>query len=233
MINLDEIMKHGTTITSSGTTGEPKKYFQTPEKIGPANAVSIEVNKLTPESKVYTCCRLTHAGGLLAQTVPALSIGAEVDIVKFNPYDFVKVIRNYTHSHLAPDHARAIMGTKGFDKLNLSGITIMCGSDRVTWDIIEAFVKKGCTFIVNWGMSEIGPVAINHTFTSLDEVERIKKLCPTNCTILGSNKYCEYIVDETLWVSGDICIYDDWYNTKDIVEEVEGVLFYRGRAHSE
>ena len=36
-----------------------------------------------------------------------------------------------------------------------------------------------------------------------------------------------------LVVKGDICIYDDWYQTKDKVKEVDGVLFYLGRTNKE
>jgi len=216
-------------VMSSGTTGEPKLYYQPTVKILAASKVAINVLGLTPESKVYTCCRLTHAGGLLVTKIPCEIIRCENDIVKFSAYDFVKDIQKYTHSHITPDHARAIMGTKGFRNLNLTGITIMCGSDRVTWDIIEAFVGKGCRFITNWGMSEIGPVTINHTFDSMEEVYRVKEICPANMTVLGGNKYCEYRVDKTLSVKGELCIYDDWYDTKDVVVEIDNILFYIGR----
>jgi hypothetical protein len=35
--------------------------------------------------------------------------------------------------------------------------------------------------------------------------------------------------NSVLEVKGDICVYDDWYVTNDIVEEVDGILFYKGR----
>ena len=63
--------------------------------------------------------------------------------------------------------ARAVMATKTFIKLDLTGITIMCGSDRVHSSIIKAFIEQGATFIANWGMSEVGPVAINKTFNKI------------------------------------------------------------------
>lgn len=230
-MDLDDVLENGVTIKSSGTTGEPKQFFQSPEKLDIANTVANVVQSITPLSKVYTVCKLDHAGGLLAQTLPAHSIGAEVTVETFNAYRFVKVIKDYTHSHLTPDHARAILGTKGFDQLDLTGIVITCGSDRVTWDIIEAFVTRGCQFIVNWGMSEIGPVAINHKFNSLEEVEKVKALCPEGTTLMGSTKYCYYKVSESgeLSVKGDICIFDDWYQTGDIVVEKDEFLFYLGR----
>lgn len=227
-------MKNDIIVWSSGSTGESKPYSQPTKKIAAANEVAIEVQGIDRNSVILTIMKLDHAGGLLGQTVPGVEAGAVVDIKPFNAYRFVDEIEDYTHSHITPAHALAIMGTKGFKELNLSNITITCGSEPVTWNIIEAFVQRGCKFIANWGMSEIGPIAINHTFESMNEVQRVKNLCPTNATVMGANKYCDYkIVDGELVVKGDICIYDDWYHTKDKVVEIEGILFYLGRTNKE
>lgn len=232
---LSDIIQNGVTITSSGTSGAPKDYFQSPEKIKAASNIAIEVQNITNNSKIYTCCKLTHAGGLLAQTIPGIIAGASVHITKFNAYQFVKDIANYTHTHITPLHAKAIMLTKSFQNLDLTGIIVMCGAEPITWDIIEAFVSKKCKFIVNWGMSEIGPVAINHTFNSLDDVNSIKAICPHDATILGSNIYCDFKISEKdeLVVKGDISIFEDWYNTKDLVILNNGILFYKGRLNLE
>jgi hypothetical protein len=228
---LQKIISEGITINSSGTSGSSKPYFQPPKKIKAASEVAIKVQNISKNSKIYTCCKLTHAGGLLAQTIPGAIVGATVDIVPFNAYSFVKEIKNYTHSHITPLHAKAIMLTKNFKNLDLSGITIMCGAEPVTWDIIESFVSRNCKFIVNWGMSEIGPVAINHTFNTLEDVERVKSICPSNSVILGSDVYCDFKIleDGELVVKGDISIIDGWYHTKDIVTLKDRILFYNGR----
>jgi hypothetical protein len=232
--NIDEILKNGITIQSSGTSGPPKSFFQSPSKIKAANLVALESQNITETSKIYTCCKLTHAGGLLTQTVPALSIGATVDIVKFSAYDFVRDIVKYTHSHITPLHAKAIMLTKGFKSLDLSGIWITCGAEPVAWDIIESFVGKGAIFMTNWGMSEIGPIAINTVFKNLDEVYLHKSLTPDNATLLGDRYYCDIkIENQELIAKGDISIYDDWYYTKDKVLEIDNRLYYLGRTNKE
>jgi acyl-coenzyme A synthetase/AMP-(fatty) acid ligase len=231
---LSTIMSDGIVIKSSGSSGPPKAYYQPSGKVKAANEVARMVQGIDRNSKVYTVMKLDHAGGLFGQTVPAYEVGATVDPANFNPYHFVKNIRKYTHSHITPAHALAILRTKGFYELDLSGITITCGAEPVTWNIIEAFVDRGCKFIVNWGMSEIGPIAINHVFESMEEVRRVKSICPFNATVMGANKYCDYkIVDGELVVKGDICIYDDWYHTKDKVVEIDGILFYLGRTNKE
>lgn len=227
-------MTDGVVIKSSGSSGPPKAFYQPTGKIFAANKVAREVQCIISSSKIYTVMKLTHAGGLFGQTIPALEIGAYVFSEKFNPYQFVKKINSFTHSHITPLHAKAIMKTKGFWDLDLSEQTITCGAEPVTWDIIEAFVSRGCTFIVNWGMSEIGPIAINHTFTCMQEVERVKAICPENATVMGIDKYCNYkIEDGELVVKGDICIYDDWYYTQDKVIEIDNILFYTGRTNKE
>ena len=91
---FQNILENGIEISSSGTSGSPKTFFQTPEKIEAANRVAIQAQHITTASKIYTCCKTTHAGGLLAQTLPALSIGAAVDIELFNAYEFVKKIKS-------------------------------------------------------------------------------------------------------------------------------------------
>lgn len=232
--NPQQILTDGIVIHSSGTSGTPVPYFQSPLKIKAANAVARDRQQIAKSSKVYTCCKISHAGGLLAQTLPAIEIGAVVDIEDFNAYTFVKKIKNYTHSHITPLHAKAIMMTKGFHELDLTGVWITCGADPVTWDIIECFVSKGARFLANWGMSEIGPIAINTVFDSTDKVQYYKSLCPDNATILGDASACDFkIVNSELYVKGDISIYDDWYATKDKVISVQGILFYQGRTNKE
>lgn len=230
-MELKSILSNGIELESSGTTGTPKKIFQTPEKLRAANRAAIDSQKLTKNSRVYTVCKMKHAGGLLAQTLPAYSLGADVVIEDFNAYRWVKEIYKYTHSHLTPSHCNAVMGTKDFWNLDLNGVWITCGSDPVTWDIIEAFVNQGATFMANWGMTEIGPCAINTVFDSIEIVNSYKEYQLDGMTLLGDTAYCDWKVqDEELFVKGDICVYDDWFATGDLVATNHpGDLYYARR----
>lgn len=217
-------------LQTSGTTGNPKKIFQTPEKLKAANKVARLTQKITSDSRVYTVCKMTHAGGALAQTLPAQEVNAHVDIVEFNAYEFVKNVCNYTHTHITPKHARAIMGTKNFWNLDMSGVWVTCGSDPVTWDIIEAFVGRGATFMTNWGMTEIGPCAINTVFETVEEVNEYKSNSYPGGSFMGDRVWCDYkIVNDELYVRGDICVYDGWFATGDWVDIIEGKFYYFGR----
>ncbi len=204
------MLEEGVTIFSSGTTGPPKEIFRTPQNLKACNEVAVDAQRITKNSKVYTVCKMTHAGGLLAQTLPAISIGAEVVVEDFNAFRWVREIHKYTHTHLAPGHVDAVIQTKGFKDLDLRGIWVTCGSDCVQPYMIEFFVRQGATFMANWGMSEIGPIVINKTFYDVDQIGA------TN--ILGDTFYCDWkIIDSELVVKSDQCIYDDWFHTKDLV----------------
>ena len=118
------------------------------------------------------------------------------------------------------------MKTKSFKNLNLEDKIITCGSDRVQSRIIQNFIDRGCTFIVNWGMTEVGPIAINKTFVPDMEVQ-------TTETIMGNMAYCDTkIVDNELHVKGDICIFEDWFATGDkayLDRTSFPILYYKGR----
>lgn len=217
-------------LQTSGTTGEPKNIFQTPEKLKAANEVARLSQQITPFSSVYTVCKMTHAGGALAQTLPAQEVGASVDIVEFNAYEFVKNVTKYSHTHITPRHAKAIMLTKNFWKLDMSGVWVTCGSDPVEWEVIEAFVSRGATFMTNWGMTEVGPCAINTVFDSMEKVKAYKEDSHTSGTLLGDKAWCEYkIVNDELYIKGDICVYDGWFKTGDWVDIINGKFYYFGR----
>jgi len=222
-MNYKEILQNGIVLKTSGSTGTPKEIYQPPPKIKAANSIAREVQDINSKSRILTVCTLKHAGGLLAQTLPGFEVGAHIDVYEYNPYHWVKNIQKYTHSHLTPKMADAITRTKSFEDLNLTNITIMCGSDVVDLTTVQKFIDKNATFIINWGMTEIGPVAINETF---------KKGCNTAIEgiLLGNNAYCEtQIKDGELLVKGEICVFDDWFRTGDLVEQKSSRYFYKGR----
>lgn len=220
---LKKILEQGTVLSTSGSTGTPKQIHQPVHKLLAANSVAREVQNINTTSRILTVCTLKHAGGLLAQTLPAFEVGAYCEVQTFNAYAWCRQIENYTHSHLTPDMARAVMRTKSFNKLNLNDITIMCGSDRVQSRIIQNFIDRGANFIVNWGMTEVGPVAINKTFKPGMRVHVTE-------TIMGDRAYCDTRIEQgELQVRGDICVYDDWFATGDIVELDRFTYYYMGR----
>jgi len=228
---LLDVIDNGITIKTSGSSGEPKEVYQPPKKIKADALNAIEVQEITKDSSVYTCLSLERAGGLFAQSIPAIIADAKLTIDTFSPYQYVRVADKYTHTHLTPKQAKAVMLTKGFKNLDLKGKVFLIGSEPVTWDIIDSFVAQGATVITIWGMTEIGVNAILHKFRSVSDVVTAKATAPLDATIIGNIFYCDWKVDnkDCLWVNGDICVYNDWFNTQDQVIEKKEILYYTGR----
>ena len=86
--------------------------------------------------------------------------------------------------------------------------------------------------MVNWGMTEIGPCAINTVFKDLDTVLEFKKRA-LNGTLMGNRTYCETkIISNRLHVKGNISVFgNEWFDTKDIVSVNKKNEFYiQGRS---
>ena len=187
---MQQILTNGCTISSSGTTGTPKEIFRTPENIKACNEIAIDAQQITAKSRVYTCTRMTHAGGLLLQTLPAFTLGCDVKVTSFNAFKFIKEFSEFTHTFLPPKMCQAVMQTKAFATCDLSDKIV--ASDCVDWESIKAFVRRGATFMANWGMSEIGPIVINIEFDSMDKVQYVKERTPDEYTIMGDTYYCDW-----------------------------------------
>ena len=229
-MNFENILKNGTTIRSSGTTGDPKQIYRSPSNLKACIDVAVSAQQLTQRSRALTVTRMTHAGGLLTQTLPAYSIGADFKIQQFNAFTFLKDFADYTHTFLTPAHMTALMKTKGFKNCNLSGKWILGGSDPVSWEMIEAFVSKGAVVQPNWGMSEVGPIAINTVFDTIDKVQEYKQRVNSQ-TILGDTVYCDIkIIDNVLYVKGNLCYVEGWHKTNDIVDNIDNIFIYNGRS---
>jgi len=221
---MQQILTNGCTISSSGTTGTPKQIFRTPENLKACNEIAIAVQMLTSESRVYTCTRMTHAGGLLLQTLPAYTLGCDIHTTSFSAFKFITEFENYTHTFLPPQMCEAVMKTKNFATCDLTGKIVCMGSDVIPSKHIQAFIDKGATVIPNWGMSEVGPNAINKIFSPGDVVE--------HDGIMGDTFYCDTKIGENgqLYIKGDISVYrDNWFATGDLVELKGDVLYYLGR----
>ena len=221
---------------TSGTTGSQRAIEQPQKKLNAAAEVALDVQGINERSRILTVCRMSHVGGALAQTHPGQYVGATIDTIRFNPYTFLDDIKGYTHTHLVPQHINMLLKIHGNDlgKVDLEGVFITCGSDRVYKRHIMPFVKRGATFMTNWGMTEVGPIAINHTFRNIGEVNDVIDWDDSSGdTLLGTNIHCDIDIDDgELLVRGDICVYPLWIKTGDLVEMREGRLIYKGRKWS-
>ena len=220
----------GFYLKTSGTTGPSKSIWQSSKKLKAANETAIDSQEITSKSRILTVCKMDHAGGAVAQTLPALDIGAHVDIIPFNAFSFFKDVSGYTHTHLVPKHCELLLKTKAIKEIDLSGLWITCGSEPVHKNIILPFVERGATFMTNWGMTEIGPCAINHVFRTVDQVHETIQWDDNDETLLGTRFYCDHnVINDELIVKGDICVYDNWFNTGDKCGFKFDKMVYKGR----
>lgn len=219
--NFNVILKEGCVISSSGTTGTPKQIYRDPDNLRACNEVAIEAQKITKDSSIYTCTRMTHAGGLLLQTLPAYTLGCDITIEKFNAYTFLKRFKRHTHTFIAPAMCEALIQTKGFKTADLAGKFVAMGSDPIPKHHIQAFIDRGAIVLANWGMSEIGPCVINKLYKPGDIPED---------NILGDTFWCNYKVKENeLYVESPMCVHTGWFATGDLVTYKKKSLYYDKR----
>ena len=79
-------------------------------------------------------------------------------------------------------------------------------------------------------MSEVGPITINTVFDTMDKVQEYKQRVNSQ-TILGDTVYCDIkIIDNVLYVKGNLCYAEGWYKTNDIVDNIDNIFIYNGRS---
>jgi hypothetical protein len=123
--------EEGFARAGSGTSGPPKSFFQTPEQPAAASYIAIAAQHITPDSRVLTVCRITHAGSALAQSWPALSADAHLDIVPFNVFSSIREAAGYMQPHQTPAHCEPVIRTQSFREADLTGLCVACARHRV------------------------------------------------------------------------------------------------------
>lgn len=216
----------GITLFSSGSTGDRKGIFM-PERMILANAENaIECQQLTSMDKILTVCSLNHTGGISAQTLPGLLVGAHVIIEPFNAFNMLRLIDQHkiTVTHLVPvmiDALKIVRSSADVSSLRL----VVAGSDCVYKQHVEFWLNQKIPFMVNYGLTEAGPMIINHTFTE-DDLNVFELGVP-----LGKKLWCEFlIVKGELWLRGhNVFLSFSWFPTGDCVELVNDWFIYKGR----
>jgi acyl-CoA synthetase (AMP-forming)/AMP-acid ligase II len=209
-------------LYSSGSTSLRKPIF-IPESMILENAkIAIEIQKITSEDTIYNVCSMNHTGGLNAQVIPGLLSGATLVIEEFDPFKFNKRIEETesTLVHLVP---KMLQSLRKVEKHKLRFVA--AGSDCMYREYVEKYLNVGVPFMINYGMSEAGPIIINHIFNSIDELSVFDNGIP-----LGNNVTCEYkIENKELLLKGNNTNTSDWLATGDCVTQIEDWIYYNGR----
>ena len=217
----------GLYLYTSGTTGGVRRAVKLTDTMIVANAHnSIALHNMTPYDIVYTVCSMRHTGGINAQTIAALLCGAHVIVEAFNPYRFYERCSDIgaTISHLTPRMIDALAGVKNKQTTRLEVVT--CGSDCVYRRHVEHFIEQDIDFIINYGLTQAGPILINHRFTKGSDLSVFDKAGVP----LGTIAWCEIMfIGANMWVKGDSVSSDTWLATDDGVYQAGEWYMYRGR----
>jgi long-subunit acyl-CoA synthetase (AMP-forming) len=217
----------GLYLYTSGTTGGTRRAVKLTDTMIVANADnSIALHNMTPYDIVYTVCSMRHTGGINAQTIAALLCGAHVVVEAFNPYKFFVRCSDLgaTISHLTPRMIDALIGVKNQTKTRLSVIT--CGSDCVSRHHVEYITGMNIDFILNYGLTQGGPILINHRFTAASDLSIFDK----SGVPLGTIAWCEILfIGANMYIKGPAVSGDEWLITGDCVYRHEDWYIYRGR----
>lgn len=216
------------TLKTSGSTGE-QKFIRQPARMIYSNLLNaIELQKLSQNDRILTVSSLFHAGGIHVQTLPGIYAGAAIDIHKFTPSIINKA--PYTVTHLIPRQADLLIQAFKRNRVNFKSYRlIVCGSDIVSKTVADFFTKQVKEFIINYGMTEAGPVIINHLFKSTRDVD--KMYSKTNQEhFLGTSCWCDYkIVNNELCLFGENVCSNGFLKTGDKVKQTNIGFYFNGR----
>lgn len=217
----------GIILFSSGTSGTRKTVFMHETMILENAINAIDAQKITADDKILTVCSLNHTGGISAQTLPGLLRGAHVIVEQFNAFNLLRLIKenNITLTHLVPVMIDALI--KVNSKLDVPTLRlVVAGSDCVYRQHVEFWTNRGKQFMVNYGLSEAGPIIINHIFSPGDDMS-----IHDVGVVIGSKAWCEVDIENNELFLRGLCVHKlkDWFATGDCVEKHGDWFIYRGR----
>ena len=214
------------TLYSSGSTGQRKPIVMSEQMIMSNAENAMASQRLTHLDRILTVCSLNHTGGISAQTLAGFLCGAHIVVGQFNAFSFFKTLHDYdiTVTHLVPVMIDALTRVK-FSTPPKSLRLVMAGSDCVYKHHVEFWINKNINFISNYGLTEAGPIIINHEFTADSDLSIFEQGVP-----LGTNAWCQTrIVDGVLWIKGRAVNGYEWFNTGDCISYIDNWFVYRGR----
>lgn len=212
-------------FSSGSTKGVGTPYFLNQKFLETNIFNSIECHKFNYNDKVLTVCSLRHTGGINAQTLPALFAGSHVIIESFNPHHFFSSIQKHkiTKTHVVPRMTEILMKIKNKKNYTLDMVT--SGSDCVYKEQVKFWLERSKNVIINYGLTQAGPIIINHCFTNIDELDVYN-----NSVLLGTKIWCKYkIIDGELCLKGNNVASQDWVFTDDCIELQDNWFIYKGR----
>ena len=151
-------------VYTSGTTGAPKGAVHTQGNLLANMAIAAQVQGLSEHDTVLTVLPLFHVGGLCIQTLPALSVGAQV--LLHSRFDATATLRSLhddrpTLTLQVPATLQALTTHADWAGTDLSSLrAIWAGSSLLPAPLIEACHARGVPVCNVYGSTETGPFSI-------------------------------------------------------------------------
>lgn len=215
----------GLYLCSSGSSGTKKLIKVSEEQIYYNALNAIDCQMIDNKDVILTICSMNHTGGLNAQSLPGLIAGSHVIVQDFNPYNLSSILKekNITLTHFVPIMIDSLLKIKSFDPGNLR--LVVAGSDCVKMEQVNLFLHKSIPFMINYGLTEAGPIVINHIFKKIEELEIFKYGVP-----IGKKCWTEYKIQNCeLMLKGNIVCNEEWLPTGDCVDKLGDWFLYKGR----
>lgn len=147
------------TLYTSGSTKEPKLVSHA--NIERHIQRSIKEIGLSSDDVVLDVYPANVIAHYTVTAQPALVAGAHLISANFEPYNYIKLFKQYqpTYISLIPKHIEILEKTKEWHTLDMGSVRYMVtGSQPVSQLMIDSLRNKGVQIVANWyGMTEMPP----------------------------------------------------------------------------
>lgn len=163
------------TLYTSGSTKEPK--LVTHDKMDIHISRSLLETGLSKNDIVLDVFPSNVIAHYTITAQPALKVGAHLITANFEPYNYIKLFKQYrpTFISLIPRHLDILAKTREWNDLDMSCVRYMVtGSQTVTQFLIDNLMAKGVKLVANWyGMTEMPPpVLIGYNSEAFDLIPK-------------------------------------------------------------
>jgi fatty-acyl-CoA synthase len=148
-------------IYTSGTTGRPKGAVLS-HRMVTWNSINTNIAwDLVSTDRTTVHAPMFHTGGLNVLTLPLLHIGGAVVMMRcFDAAEALRAIEKYrcTVFFGVPTMFQMMIDSPGFDSADLSSIRFfVSGGAPCPVPLIEAYQRRGVSFLQGFGLTEVGP----------------------------------------------------------------------------
>ncbi len=224
-------------LYTSGTTGRPKGVVLTQSTLQWSARNSVNMHDMTAADHILTVLPLFHAGGLNIQTLPALSVGATVNLhPKYDPQAVLASIATCVPSMtaLVPAQILPLVAHPQWSTTDMSRLRcVTTGSTFVPDTCIAPWTERGVTVLQVYGTTETCAVAIHQRLINVDATAGSVGFAATHCRIrivdeaghdVASGRSGEILIKGVSVFSGywgdpegtNSVLRDGWFYTGDI-----------------